>query len=406
MKQLHIWAGIAAAALIAAIVGAGALYARQQELRYLNALAPLVFTQKNQGAALQRLAFAEPNMLPIYGASELVVAQPYQYAYRASALFQRAPTGFRVFPVGWHGASSLNMLQRLAAAGASIHGKKVVIIVSPGNFFNRDNQAPDSYAGNFSRLQANELAFSTDLSFELKQAAARRLLRYPRTLADDALASFALRQLADGSPSAQALYYAVLPLGKLHALVLRLQDHWELLSYIWKHRQLRPSVPRAHHPIDWQATLDQAKALFQRHSDNNAFGFDNNVWNEKLSRVAAHAQNSRNDARFLAGLRSSQEWGDLALLLRELRELGAQPLILSAPIDGPYYDYLGVSAQARSAYYRKLEAAVQPFGVPLRDFADHDGDTDFLLDFGGHPSAVGWVYFDQAIDEFYHGQLQ
>ena len=49
---------------------------------------------------------------------------------------------------------------------------------------------------------------------------------------------------------------------------------------------------------------------------------------------------------------------------------------------------------------------MQPFGVPLRDFAEHDGDTDFLLDFGGHPSAVGWVYFDQAIDQFYHGQLQ
>jgi len=401
--MLHLKVALVSVLLLTALVLGGVSYANWLEHRYVNVLAPLIFNQKNQGAAMQQAAFQQANILPLYGASELIVAEPYEYPYRASGLFQTAPTGFRVFPVGWHAAASLNILQKLAAVGPAARGKKVAIIISPPSFFNRAVDSPEAYAGNFSRLQANALAFSTTISFGLKQAAARRMRDYPKTLEHDPLLRFALVQLADGSPLSQALYYAVLPIGKLQTLVLQLQDHAEMVAFIWKHPRMRPNVPHGKQQLDWQGILGRAEAIFQQHNDNNPFGFDNGMWNKRISRVAAGAQNSRRDAQFLDALQKAKEWDDLNLLLRELQELGAQPLILSAPIDGPYYDYLGVSHQARTAYYAKLRAVVQPFGAELRDFEDHDGDNDFFLDNTSHLSAVGWVYYDQEINAFYHG---
>jgi D-alanine transfer protein len=406
MNMPYSKAALVAALLLVTVVLCGAAYARRLEYRYLDALAPMMFQQKNQGSAMQRAAFDQPDMVPLYASSELIVAQPYQHQYLASAMFQQAPTGFRVFPVGKDNTTCLTILEKLAALGPSLRGKKVVISLSPSAFYNHAMVSPFSYAGNFSHLHASELAFSTDLSFDLKQAAARRMLEYPKTLEHDPLLRFALEKLADGSLVSQALYYAALPLGKLQTLVLRLQDHWEMVAFIWQHDHLKPNVPRRKQPIDWPATLNRAEMVFRQHNDNNPFGFDNQLWQQKISAWAARSQNTRPDAKFLADLQRGKEWTDLNLLLRELNEMGAQPLILAMPMPGQYYDYLGVTPEARKAYYAKLRAAVQPFGVPLRDFEDHDEDKDFFIDFSSHLSAVGWVYYDQAIDAFYHGTLR
>ena len=94
--------------------------------------------------------------------------------------------------------------------------------------------------GQFLPLHAGELAFNTRLSLRLRQDAARRMLQYPATVADRPLLRFALENLADGSPLGLACYDAVLPLGMLQNAILRFQDHWNVVCYLWKH----PAGPR------------------------------------------------------------------------------------------------------------------------------------------------------------------
>jgi poly-D-alanine transfer protein DltD len=43
--------------------------------------------------------------------------------------------------------------------------------------------------------------------------------------------------------------------------------------------------------------------------------------------------------------------------------------------------------------------------VPLLDFAEHDTDKYFLIDPWSHLSRKGWIYFDRALDAFYHDAL-
>ena len=108
---------------------------------------------------------------------------------------------------------------------------------------------------------------------------------------------------------------------------------------------------------------------------------------------------------FLHTLEVNQEWVDLDLLFRELTELGARPLLLSMPLHGGWYDQLGITYAARSAYYQKLRDGRRRYHAPVVDFADHDGDPLFCHDNMGHLAPSGLVYYSQVLDGFFHDKL-
>lgn len=372
-------------------------YAESIEGRSLEALAPLVFEQKTQGSALQEAALRRADLLPIYGASELVL---YAGPYHAGRLFASFPTGFGVFPVGKEGATALIVLQDLAALGGDLDGKRVAITLSPTTYFNRrDMLLADAYQGNYSRLHAAATIFGNDLSPVLRRDVARRMVRKPDTLGRDPLLAFAAERLAADAWLESLLYRAAQPLGQVWLRTLRLQDHWETLEAIRQQPELTPPRRRAA-TLDWPSLAAAAEAEYRQQADDNPFGFDDEIWRVNQARLPQQFE-TRNDGGFLGALQQASEWTDLELLLRTIRELGAEPLILSQSIKGVYYDYQGVSAQARSRYYLRLEDLCRKYDVPLLDFADHDADPWFLRDLGSHLSPKGWVFFDEALDRFY-----
>ena len=116
-------------------------------------------------------------------------------------------------------------------------------------------------------------------------------------------------------------------------------------------------------------------------------------------------RNTRSDEAFLGTLEKNQEWVDLELLLRELNELGAQPLLLSMPIHGGWYDQCGITYTARRAYYEKLREIGARYHAPVVDFADHDADQSFCHDTMGHLAPSGLVYYSQVLDGFFHDAI-
>jgi D-alanyl-lipoteichoic acid biosynthesis protein DltD len=273
-----------------------------------------------------------------------------------------------------------------------------------------------TYAGNFSRLHAYELAYSTELSREVKQRAAKRMLEYPRTLENDPTLKSTLERLADGSTHGLALYYATLPQGKQHTQVLRLQDHAEEATYNRQQQDsLSPVVERQETNLDWSALLAQAERDYERRANNNPYGFENSFWRQNLRHLTRDKNGPaardllpmvRAILNQLPKVQEAKEWTDLDILLRGLRDLGAQPLILSSPMSGAYCDSLGLSYEVRRKYYDNLRESVEAYDFPVIDFADHDGDKYFVLDPASHLSSKGWIYYAKALDAFYHGTLK
>lgn len=374
--------GLAAVVLIAAAVAFAAQGQRSAQAA-IHRLAPLLLKQKDRGIVLQRAAYREENLLPFYGSSEL--DRPVRF--RASDFFRAYPTGFAIVPVGEPGYASLLELQELAAQGDELRGKKLVITLSPITF----HQNQRGYAADFSPLHATATLFSMDLSFALRRKIARRMLTQPKSLEHQPLLDFAAWRLRRNKATEDLLYCILIPLGKLQYAILALQDHWATREVL-RENQSPAQTPSPQVP-DWPALVAEATEECILLAGDRPFG---------LQREAALFPHLRSNDEYRRTLHKSTEWKDLELLTELLKELGACPLFLSYPLNGPYLDSLGIPRSSRQLYYDRLQKALHPFQFALRDFQDHDNDPYFTNDSQDHPSAKGWIHFDQAIDAFYH----
>lgn len=377
-------------------MAAGVFYCDRFEQRYVHALAPDLSEAKLQGVVLQTRAFEQPDLLVLYGSSELAKEMPNN----AVQFFQDYPTGFRVFPVGQPGTTSLAVLQKVASVGEGIHGRKVAFSISPGWFFTEAFD-PKWYEGNFSHLQAYEMAFSSNLSRGLKRDIARRMLDYPKTLENHWLLEFTLKRLARGTFADRALYAAAWPLGQLQNAIGHVQDHFEAVLHILaEDAKLNEPERRGLRALNWNDLLKRAAQ----------YTVNNTSLQAKRSEVARKKLQPKRESTevqtqtFLTKVSKAKEWTDLDLLLRTFRELGANPLLLSMPVEDIRLEVYGVSPTARTAYLRKLDSLAEKYDVPLLDFRDQQKNPGFLVDFLDHLSPQGWLYYNKALDDFYHAR--
>lgn len=378
--RTHLKAAGLATLIAGAVVAVLLVICERAEHRYIYAFAPELSDVKLQGVALQKAAFQQPDLLVLYGSSELVKEVPN----RATDFFSEFPTGFRVFPVGKAGTISLANLLKLAAVGDTMRGKKVALSISPSFFFT-DTVNEGFYEGNFSTLQAQELVFSGVLSQQLKHDAALRMRQYSGTTEGNWLLDFTLDRLAGDSGVDRALYSAVWPLGKLSNAVARAQDHIEAGLRIMD-SDGPDAKPEKLGGVNW-------KEVLRRASEQKAMPRD--------AKLARRPKGSR-DASFIAALTAADEWDDFDLVLRTLRELGAQPMLLSMPLHGPDLEITGVSAEARRKYGEKLTELAARHSVELVYFQQFEEDPAFFADHLDHPGAKGWALYNKELDEFFH----
>jgi len=245
----HLFSGIVACALAAVLLFAGRLVAVHLERTTVSSTAPELFPLKNQGLAFQRAAVNAPNVLPLYGTSELIIP-PVQD--RANLFFRSAPTGFQISPVGGGGANLLVMLQKVGALGSDLRGKKLVISLSPG-WFLKVKSGWKGYQANFSPMAASKTIFGTGLNFELKREIALRMLESPSTLEGRPLLKFALVRLASGGWLDRLIFCALWPAGKLQTALMTFQDHFAALNYI--RDRIKPAPRLRLEALDWSKLI-------------------------------------------------------------------------------------------------------------------------------------------------------
>ena len=132
--------------------------------------------------------------------------------------------------------------------------------------------------------------------------------------------------------------------------------------------------------------MARAQKLQAKLTSNNPYGIENDKWSKQPNlKMGRNINPFTTDEKFLQELSNSYEWGDFDLLLSVLQETGAQPLILSRPLNGVMWNALGVSlAGAASLLCQAARPAVQPYGFPLVDFYDQDTNRLFSVDIYSH----------------------
>ena len=342
------------------------------------------FKTKDQAVRVQREAFLHSDVLPVFGSSELTL----DVKNRANEIFRSKPTGFQVCPIGRAGNTSILMAQKIAALGERIRGKKIALIFSSSWFFKK-SVPDDSYAGNFSPLQAACLLTSAGLEKGLLKRFLVRMQEFPETLDSNQLLLAYMQNVGVEGALPAIKRSLIRPLIETQKEIYCWEDLFTTaLDALGMPHLVGSSSPEPQ-AINWGQRIAQAEA------DEAAADPDRPILTRSMVK-------GPNDDEFVAEMKSSKEWGDFKLLLDTIKFFGAKAILISVPISGTGYERRGVSGLARDQFYRLFEAMCAEHEYAAVTFCDHDMDDGFTIPRSSHFTPKGWLYVDRVLDDFYH----
>ncbi|WP_243454535.1 D-alanyl-lipoteichoic acid biosynthesis protein DltD [Desulfosporosinus fructosivorans] len=371
-----------------------------------------------QGSILQKMAFRDPNILPLYGSSEMSYIRDFQ-----PARIFTPETGFTPFLVGKGGNQTLIHVLNLAALGEEARGRKLAIFLSP-QWFGLGGIPQLTFQGNFSALHAYEMLRDPRLSSELKQEIAKRLLQFPGAYKDFPFLEKMLADLVQPDWSSKMtriiwafptqMEYSALTFQDAYKTIMNVnkpplntvsqhagsskipKDSTSRGLAINKTQTLIQGETSEYLRLDWAKLRTEAIEEGKKSSNNNPFGMDNRFYLEQIAPKLQEQKDSDKNAKLFP----SPEYEDLILLMKVMKEKGVKPLFVILPMNGRWSDYTGFPRTERQACYKLLAQMVQAEDFQLSDFTAHENDDYYLRD-PWHLAWKGWIDVNEALDQFY-----
>ncbi|WHY88321.1 D-alanyl-lipoteichoic acid biosynthesis protein DltD [Neobacillus novalis] len=342
-----------------------------------------------QGKYVQQKMLEDNQFLPIYGSSELARLDRFHPAN----YFKETGADFTPFLVGRGGTESLIHFLNFSEHTDQLKGKKIVFVLSPQWF--QPNGTDDShFAPNYSSLQGYDLAFNKKVNPAVKKMAIKRLLTFS-PIKNDPMLSIIFKAEITNDPWTKRGAAIVRPFASAYRDLMEKKDlYYTLAGGSTRNREINPQVDH----LSWEQLAAQAEQVGKRKSTNNSFYVSNYQYN-KIKKMAP----SLKDKKGKASYGKSPEYDDFQLVLNLLKESGAQPLFISVPVNGNWYDYTGFPKNGRTSYYERIKNQIESEGFQIADFSDHEYDPYFMKD-TIHIGWKGWVYTDKVIKEFCEGK--
>ncbi|MBQ9043359.1 MAG: D-alanyl-lipoteichoic acid biosynthesis protein DltD [Eggerthellaceae bacterium] len=334
---------------------------------------------KSASVAFAKSAMTDDSLL-VMGSSELSTPASIVPQVPVS-VFGGNDYGLRLMLVGEAYDQSLWHAIALGAyAQGGVPRNKVVLIVGPGWFVDGGQDA-DTFGTRFSYSLYAGFSQNAAIPDEVKAYVRDRLLSYN---IDETQVSAAYGELPHDVLNA-AVFGAIDDLKVRQGLSDVRDDGIPLVAGTGE-----PQIP------DFAAMREQAEADGAAMSTTNDWGVEDDFYTKRLEPALDGAADSRSDETYS----DTPEYDDLNCFLDVAEACGVDVLLVISPVMGPYYDYIGISADTREACYDGIrEAVANRANVQLADFSDREYEKYFLYDIV-HFGTVGWADVDKAIYEF------
>jgi len=344
------------------------------------------------GSIFQRKALETPDVLPIYGSSELGTG----HDFNPSHVFANRPTHFTPFIIGRGSCQNLVHILNIAPYN-DLKGKKIVITFSPDWYEDVHGLSGDRLAMNSSPLKVYDVVFNPDLSRQLKDRIVQRIVDLPQVASEDRVLQGYLAAYMSSDWKSPLERLILWPLARLEYASLQIQDANNVrlaLSELDLQTVTTLAVPTPERPIDWDKLDKQAMAEAQITMQNN-LNIVNTLYAQYVNPITKDSQ------KWTKSLNPSEEYDDLKLMLDLLREKQVNALFVMIPYNGLFRDYTGLSPAVRQAYYDKISQIIQGKGFQFLNLSAHEKELYYMQD-ASHLGWKGWAELDQVLDNFYH----
>ena len=346
-----------------------------------------IYTRNNCDYMMDKII--SDNSIVVLGSSELSASDNLAYP---PALFNYGESDFNMILYGAGYLQSLPQAINLAALDNNIKNRKVVLIVSP-QWFGPDGLGSDAFSSRFSENNFVEFLRNKHISKTTKRAIVKRANEL--LVADEAqlkraieYESIYLDHNLNPINIAEMNIYSAFCNAKLRYELLKELNDINYSANIEKYVKADD--------IDFNSLLTKAEELGYQSCTNNEYG----IYDEYFDKYIKDSYESSKDSSAGASYANSIEYDDLRLFLDVCKETGIEPMIVSVPVNGRWYDYTGFSEEGRQQYYDNIRNICSEYDVELTDFSDKEYEIYFLRDIM-HMGWKGWVYLDEAVYEFY-----
>lgn len=398
-----------AAALLLAVStlilwGAGAVL-RAAMPEYADNLGNDNHNEKLYGLELLKASAAREDNIIIYGSSEL---RTFDISTHPVNFFADKRDGFQVNIIGRGSCQSIIHALSVAASGDALSGKKVVLITSPQSYV-KEGITPDMFLANFSKQHFLTIMGDRSVSESVK---ARLSLRTEELL-EEYKAEFGsyggyedvllyTRLYNSGNFAAKAALTLLKPGYALQNYLLGLRDLADAAALIRSEGDTDGNASGSKGVIDWAAEQVAATNAAKPMTDNNDFGMLKDYYNRYIGSKLKLQEGKEKNLSYSV----SEEYDDLRLLLDVCKEKELEIMFVHVPLHGQWSDYTQFSTDRRNEYYESVREIVGEYNnVTLCDLTIGEYEPYFLCDVM-HLGWNGWLKFDEALSNFYHGDLQ
>lgn len=326
-----------------------------------------------KGTLIQNKLFSSDKYYPIYGSSELNKLDPFNPALALNHRKHTKP----IFLIGTGGNTDLINAIELAGQYDQLKGKKMTFIISP-QWFSTHGVNDRDFAARTTPNQINQLFQQKDMPSELKERYAKRLLQFKSASNKEFLKDVVNNHgKVDGNYVSRFKENQLL---KIEAIKTYFSLDKSPLSHV---------KPVTEPNVSWQEMQDKAVTLGAKRSSSNNYGIRNEYW-EKLMH-----KKPMNHRKYEFKM-NSPEFNDLSLLVDTMHNAGANVQYVILPVNGKWYDHLGIERSTREPVYKKIHQTVVAHGGKVYDMSDKDYEKYVLSDVV-HVGWKGWAHMNQHI---------
>ena len=321
----------------------------------------------------------------LLGSSELTVANKKEF--HPAQMFNY--DDFHLMQVGGGFFQNVIQASTLASLEPIMTQKKVAIIESL-TWFDQKGMRQDAFESRISKEHVYYTLVNPKLSKETKLKFINRVLEL--SAKNDSLVSTVERYkrvLVEGEGSQIDQFMIQMELAKFSVNVVQaFYDEQSLENF--------PSKGSTMPDYNWDEVLAKNEEQAKKDTQSNEYHFDDWYYKKQI----ANKLESLKDSNATFKYTESPEYEDFKLFLQIAKELGVEVLVITFPVNGPWYDYIGIDASQRNAFSTKINEIVKEAGVKQVDLTSHDYDPYYIWD-ATHPGWKGWPLVEKELVKFF-----
>lgn len=321
----------------------------------------------------------------LLGSSELSVANKKEF--HPTQMFNY--DDFHLMEVGGGFFQNVIQASTLASLEPIMTQKKVAIIESL-NWFDQKGMRQDAFESRISKEHVYYTLVNPKLSKETKLKFINRVIELSEK--NESLTSTFERYkrvLVEGEGSQIDQFMIQMELAKYSLNVVQaFYDEHSIIDL--------PSKGSTMPDYNWDEVLAKNEEQAKKDTQSNEYLFDDWYYKKNIEGKLASLKDSASTFKYT----DSPEYEDFKLFLQIAKELGVEVLVITFPVNGPWYDYIGIDASQRNAFSTKINDIVKEAGVKQVDLTSHDYDPYYIWD-ATHPGWKGWPLVEKELVKFF-----